>query len=95
MDVFVLGLFILFTFYWYMYYSAHIKLHFHIICPILMRFRFPSLLAEMPFHGRVQFKLFFTPSIIPTHCLYRFFGDIEWSVGKIKSFLHFDKNPWV
>ena len=33
--------------------------------------------------------------IIPTHCCYRFFGDFDWSVGKIKSFLHFDKNPCV
>ena len=33
--------------------------------------------------------------IIPTHCFYCFFGDFDWSVGKIKSFLHFDKNPCV
>ena len=24
-----------------------------------------------------------------------FFGDFDWSVGKIKLFLHFDKNPCV
>ena len=34
-------------------------------------------------------------SIIPTQCFYRFFGDFDWSVGKIKLFLHFDKNPCV
>ena len=33
--------------------------------------------------------------IIPTQCFYRFFGDFDWSVGKIKLFLHFDKNPCV
>ena len=33
--------------------------------------------------------------IIPTHCFYRFFGDFDWSNGKIRSFLHFDKNPCV
>ena len=37
---------------------------------------------------------FYTP-IIPTHCFYRCFGDFDWSVGKIKLFLHFDKNPCV
>ena len=35
------------------------------------------------------------PNIIPTQCFYRFFGDFDWSVGKIKLFLHFDKNPCV
>ena len=33
--------------------------------------------------------------IIPTQCFYRFFGDFDWSVGKIKLFLHFDKSPCV
>ena len=33
--------------------------------------------------------------IIPTQCFYRFFGDFDWSLGKIKLFLHFDKNPCV
>ena len=27
--------------------------------------------------------------------LLRFFGDFDWSVGKIKLFLHFDKSPCV
>ena len=31
--------------------------------------------------------------IIPTQCFYRFFGEFDWSVGKIKCFLHFNKNP--
>ena len=31
--------------------------------------------------------------IIPTQCFYRFFGDFDWSVGKMKWFLHFNKNP--
>ena len=35
------------------------------------------------------------PSIIPTQCFYRLFGDFDWSVGKIKLFLHFDKSPCV
>ena len=34
-------------------------------------------------------------SIIPTQCFYCFFGDFDWSVGNIKLFLHFDKNPYV
>ena len=34
-------------------------------------------------------------AIIPTQCFYRFFGDFDWSVCKIKLFLHFDKNPCV
>ena len=33
--------------------------------------------------------------IIPTQCFYHFFGDFDWSVGKIKLFLHFDKSPCV
>ena len=33
--------------------------------------------------------------IIPTQCFYRFFGDFDWSVGKIRWFLHFNKNPCV
>ena len=33
--------------------------------------------------------------IIPTQCFYCFFGDFDWSVGNIKLFLHFDKNPCV
>ena len=33
--------------------------------------------------------------IIPTQCFYCYFGDFDWSVGKIKLFLHFDKNPCV
>ena len=33
--------------------------------------------------------------IIPTQCFFRFFGDFDWSVGKIKLFLHFDKSPCV
>ena len=33
--------------------------------------------------------------IIPTECFYRFFGDFDSSVGKIKLFLHFDKKPCV
>ena len=33
--------------------------------------------------------------IIPTQCFYRFFRDFDWSVGKIKLFLHFDKSPCV
>ena len=37
----------------------------------------------------------FIQIIIPTHCFYRFFGDFDWSNGKIKSFLHFDKNQCV
>ena len=35
------------------------------------------------------------PLIIPTQCFYRFFGDVDWSVGKIKLFLHFDKTSCV
>ena len=34
-------------------------------------------------------------SIIPTQCFYCYFGDFDWSVGKIKLILHFDKNPCV
>ena len=34
-------------------------------------------------------------TIIPTQCFYRFFGDFDWCVGKIKLFLHFDKSPCV
>ena len=37
----------------------------------------------------------FTILIIPTQCFYRFFQDFDWSVGKIKLFLHFDKSPCV
>ena len=33
--------------------------------------------------------------IIPTQCFYRFFGDFDLSVGKIKLFLHLDKSPCV
>ena len=33
--------------------------------------------------------------IIPTQCFYRFFGDFDWSVGKIELLLHFDKSPCV
>ena len=33
--------------------------------------------------------------IIPTQCFYRFFGDFDWSIRKIKLFLHFDKSPCV
>ena len=33
--------------------------------------------------------------IIPTQCFYRFFADFVWSVGKIKWFLHLDKNIYV
>ena len=33
--------------------------------------------------------------IIPTQCFYCFFGYFDWSVGNIKLFLHFDKNPCV
>ena len=29
--------------------------------------------------------------IIPTQCFIVFFGDFDWSVGKIKCFLHFNK----
>ena len=43
------------------------------------------------FCSGIQFYLL----IIPTQCFYRFFGDFDWSVGKIKLFLHFDKNPCV
>ena len=32
-------------------------------------------------------------TIIPTQCFYRFFGNFDWSVGKMKWFLHFNKNP--
>ena len=42
--------------------------------------------------GMVQDVYF---SIIPTQCFYCYFGDFDWSVGKIKLFLHFDKNPCV
>ena len=42
----------------------------------------------------VKLNGFYT-SIIPTQCFYRFFGDFDWSVGKIKLFLHFDKTPCV
>ena len=34
-------------------------------------------------------------AIIPIQCFYRFFGDFDWSVGKTKLFLHFDKSPCV
>ena len=40
-------------------------------------------------------KSVFYIQIISTQCCYRFFGDFDWSVGKIKLFLHFDKNPCV
>ena len=33
--------------------------------------------------------------IIPTPCFYHFFGDFDWSLGKIKWFLHFNKNLCV
>ena len=33
--------------------------------------------------------------IIPTQCFYRFFRNFDWSVGKIKLFLHVDKNLCV
>ena len=33
--------------------------------------------------------------IIPTQCFYCFFGDFDWSIGKIKLFLHFGKSPCV
>ena len=34
-------------------------------------------------------------TIIPTQCFYHFFGDFDWSIGKIKLFLHFNNNPCV
>ena len=40
-------------------------------------------------------KCSFCTAIIPTQCFYRFFGDFDWSVSKIKLFLHFDKSPCV
>ena len=33
--------------------------------------------------------------IIPPQCFYRFFGNFDWSVGKMKWFLHFNKTPCV
>ena len=34
--------------------------------------------------------------IIPAQCLFIiFFGDFDWSVGKIKRFLNLDKNPCI
>ena len=42
----------------------------------------------------IECALFYM-GIIPTQCFYRFFGDFDWSVGKIKLFLHFDKSPCV
>ena len=33
--------------------------------------------------------------IIPTQCFYSFFGDFDCSVGKVKWFLHFNKNLCV
>ena len=43
----------------------------------------------------MQFTSQVKTPIIPTQCFYRFFGDFDWSVGKIKLFLHFHKNPCV
>ena len=37
----------------------------------------------------------FYEQIITTQCFYRFFGDFDWSVGKIKWFLYFNKNPCI
>ena len=34
-------------------------------------------------------------SAFPIQCFYNFFRDFDWSVGKIKLFLHFNKNLCV
>ena len=46
----------------------------------------PSKFFNACLHTIIKFKL---------SVFYRFFGNFDWSVGKIKSFLHFDKNPCV
>ena len=46
------------------------------------------------FHIHIEHPLYYC-FIIPTQCFYCFFGDFDWSVGNIKLFLHFDKNPCV
>ena len=47
--------------------------------------------------GQKKYEIVVYCMIIPTQCFYRFFGDFDWSVGKIKIklLLHFDKNPCV
>ena len=52
-------------------------------------------LAPHPTQVQKKYMSFCYFPIIPTQCFYRFFGDFDWSVGKIKLFLHFDKNPCV
>ena len=55
----------------------------------------PNLLFIFRTLNKTVIRILTQNDIIPTHCFYRFFGDFDWSNGKIKSFLHFDKNPCV
>ena len=55
-----------------------------------------SVISSIPTSFEIRNRLLFViNTIIPTQCFYRFFGEFDWSVGKIKCFLHFNKNPCV